>query len=144
MSGWILWLLLACAFGVGELLTTGFFLGPFAIGAAGAAVVDVAGGGDLIGLGVFVVASFVTLMTLRPLLQSRLMANTPTLRTGSARLIGHRGIVLERIANHEGVGSVRLEGEVWSARSLDDDHEIVPGTTVEVVDIRGATALVME
>ena len=53
-------------------------------------------------------------------------------------------MVLERIANDEGVGCVRIEGgEVWTARSFDDDEVIEAGERVEVVEIRGATALVM-
>jgi membrane protein implicated in regulation of membrane protease activity len=51
--------------------------------------------------------------------------------------------VLERIANDEGVGCVRIGGEVWTARSYDDDEVIDAGERVEVVEIRGATALVM-
>ena len=34
-------------------------------------------------------------------------------------------------------------GEVWTARSFDDDEVIEAGERVEVVDIKGATALVM-
>jgi len=52
--------------------------------------------------------------------------------------------VTERISNHEGVGRVRIDGEVWTARSLDEELVIEPGTSVQVVDIKGATALVME
>ena len=42
MTGWVLWVIAAGVFGVGEMLTTGFFLAPFALGAALAAAVDVA------------------------------------------------------------------------------------------------------
>jgi membrane protein implicated in regulation of membrane protease activity len=80
---------------------------------------------------------------LRPLVRSRLQSGPPT-RTGAAALIGKRAIVLERIANDEGVGCVKIDGEVWTARALDEDHAIEAGTRVEVVDIKGATALVME
>jgi membrane protein implicated in regulation of membrane protease activity len=52
--------------------------------------------------------------------------------------------VLERIANNEGVGCVKIDGEVWTARSFDDDRVIDAGKQVEVIEIRGATALVME
>ncbi len=49
--------------------------------------------------------------------------------------------MLERIANLEGVGCVRIDGEVWTARSLDEDQEIAAGERVEVVDItRGHSA----
>jgi membrane protein implicated in regulation of membrane protease activity len=53
-------------------------------------------------------------------------------------------MVLERIANDEGVGCVRIDGgEVWTARTFDDDEVIEAGERVHVVEIRGATALVM-
>jgi membrane protein implicated in regulation of membrane protease activity len=143
MSGWILWLLLAFGFGAGELLTSGFFLAPFAFGGLGATVVDAAGAGEPVSLIVFAVVSIAALATVRPMVQSRLTAG-PTLRTGGAALIGKHAIVLERISNHEAVGCVRIEGEVWTARTLDDDREIPVGAHVEVVDIRGATALVIE
>ena len=55
-----------------------------------------------------------------------------------------RAGVVERIANHEGVGCVRLDGEIWTARAYDDDEVIEPGTRVSVMEIRGATALVSE
>jgi len=143
MAGWILWLVVACGFGAGEVLSgSSFYLAPFALGALLAAGADAAIDGAA-GVIVFAVVSIATLLTVRPLVRSRLMS-TPTLRTGGAALVGKRAVVLERIANHEGVGRVRIESEVWTARSLDDEQVIEPGTTVEVIDIKGATALVME
>jgi membrane protein implicated in regulation of membrane protease activity len=59
-------------------------------------------------------------------------------------LIGQPAIVLERIANNEGVGCVKIGGEVWTARAYDDDQVIETGTRVQVVQIKGATALVTE
>ena len=53
-------------------------------------------------------------------------------------------MVLERIANDEGVGCVRLDGEVWTARAYDEDDVIEQGKRVQVIEIRGATALVSE
>jgi membrane protein implicated in regulation of membrane protease activity len=143
MSGWVLWLIAACVFGVGELLTTSFFLAPFAVGAGLAAITDVAGAGEVVSWIVFVVASFLTLALVRPIAKRHLKM-PPQIRTGSAALVGKQAIVLERIANHEGVGCVRVDGEVWTARAYDDDHVIEPGTRVDVVEIKGATALVTE
>jgi membrane protein implicated in regulation of membrane protease activity len=143
MSGWIVWALVACGFGVGELLTTSFFLGPFAVGGGLAAVIAAFGAPEIAAWLVFFAVSILTLATVTPLLRSRLLAS-PVTRTNSAALVGKRAIVLERIANGEGVGCVKIDGEVWTARALDDDHEIAVGTRVEVVDIKGATALVME
>lgn len=144
MAGWIVWLVVACGFGAGELVigSGSFFLAPFAIGALLAAAAAGAVDGTA-GWLVFVASSVLTLMAVRPLVQHRLVAGPP-LRTGAAALVGKRAVVVERIANHEGVGRVRIDSEVWTARSLDEDHVIEPGTSVEVVDIKGATALVME
>jgi membrane protein implicated in regulation of membrane protease activity len=142
MAGWVVWVILACAFGVGEMLSGGFFLAPFALGAALAAVADEIAGGAA-GIAVFVVASLLALLLVRPVVR-RHTRTGPPLRTGAAALIGKNAVVLERIVNSEGVGLIRIGGEVWSARSLYDDEEIEPGTRVEVVDIKGATALVSE
>jgi membrane protein implicated in regulation of membrane protease activity len=143
MSGSILWLIAACAFGIGEMLTTGFFLAPFALGALLAAGVDAVGLGGVGAWVVFVVVSLLTLGIVRPIARSH-MRTPPQIRTGAAALIGKQAIVLERIANDEGVGCVKIDGEVWTARAFDDDHVIDRGTRVEVIDIRGATALVTE
>ena len=133
----------ACAFGVGEMLTTSFFLAPFALGAALAAVVDVAGAGGVAAWIVFVAASLLTLVAVRPIVRSH-MRMPAQLRTGTAAMVGKQAVVLERIVNHEGVGCIKVDGEVWTARALDDDHVIERGTRVEIVDIKGATALVTE
>jgi membrane protein implicated in regulation of membrane protease activity len=140
---WILWLLAAFLLGLGELHSGGFYLLPFAIGAALAAVVSVLGVGALLSGLVFVATSWIVVLTLRPVaLRHRRLP--PPIRTGAAALVGRRAMVLERIANDEHVGCVRIEGgEVWTARSFDDDEVIEAGDRVEVVEIRGATAFVM-
>jgi membrane protein implicated in regulation of membrane protease activity len=143
MSGWVLWVIAACAFGVGEMLTTGFFLAPFALGAALAAVADLIGAGELASWLIFILVSLLTLAVVRPIAKAH-MRTPPALRTGTATLVGQPAIVLERIANHEGVGCVRIDGEVWTARALDEDQVIEAGSRVEVVQIKGATALVTD
>jgi membrane protein implicated in regulation of membrane protease activity len=143
MSAPILWILAACAFGVGELLTTGFFLAPFAVGALVAALVAAIGAPTGLAWGTFFVVSLLMLWVVRPIARSH-RRMPPQLRTGTAALVGKRAIVLERIANHEAVGCVRIDGEVWTARAYDEDRVIEAGTPVEVVEIRGATALVTE
>ncbi|HMD57008.1 MAG TPA: NfeD family protein [Solirubrobacteraceae bacterium] len=140
---WILWLVAACALGLGELHTGGFYLLPFALGAALAAVVSLLGAGLLLSGAAFVATSGIVVLTLRPVAR-RHRRLPPAIRTGAAALVGRRAMVLERIANDEGVGCVRIDGgEVWTARSFDDDDVIEAGERVDVVEIRGATALVM-
>ena len=143
MDDWVLWLILAVVFAVGEIATLGFFLAPFAGGAAVAAVVSAAGAGLVVSLAVFLFISAVALAALRPLARSHRRL-PPGIRTGTAALVGRDATVVERVANHEGVGCVRIDGEVWTARAYLDDEVFEAGTRVQVVEIRGATALVTE
>lgn len=142
MDAWILWLAVTGILGIGEMHQGGFYLAPFAAGAALATVVSLLGVGTLLAVIVFLVASGIAFATLRPVAR-RHRQLPPSIRTGAAALIGRKAIVLERIANDEGVGCVKIEGEVWTARSFDEDETFDPGERVEVVEIRGATALVM-
>src|SRR5437764_8105867 len=98
MAGWILWVIAACAFGVGEMLTTSFFLAPFAVGAGVAAVVDVAGAGALASWVVFVFVSLLTLARVRPIARQHLRM-PPRIRTGTAAWIGKHGVVRDGVAS---------------------------------------------
>ena len=143
MDVWVIWLIAACVLGVGEMHQGGFYLAPFALGAVLAAVVGLLGVGALLSAVVFLAASALVFTTLRPIAQ-RHRRVPPSIRTGAAALVGRPALVLERIANDEGVGCVKIDGgEVWTARSYDEHEEIPAGERVEVVEIRGATALVM-
>jgi len=143
MDEWVIWLLLGIAFAVGEMATTGFFLAPFAGGAFVAALlaaIGITGGGAIAG---FAIVTLILFLFVRPIARRHL--STPAeIRTGTAALVGQDALVLERIANDEGVGCVRIGGEVWTARAWDDDVVIEAGEKVQVMEIRGATALVTE
>ena len=140
---WIAWVVVAVVLAVGEMLTMGLFLAPFAAGAVVAALADLLGASDAVSWIVFVVFSLVFLAGVRPIARSHKRMPV-SLRTGTAALVGKPAVVLERIANHEGVGCVRIDGEVWTARAYDEDDVIEAGRRVQVMEIRGATALVAE
>jgi membrane protein implicated in regulation of membrane protease activity len=141
MDAWLVWLIAGVFAAVGEILTAGFFLAPFAVGAFGGMLVALIGAGGTIQFIVFAVLTLACFGLVRPVAKRHLYT-PPQIRTGTAALVGRSAIVLDRIANDEGVGSVRIDGEVWTARAYDGDHVIAAGTKVEVVEIRGATALV--
>ena len=141
MDDWVIWLIAAVAFGVGEVLTLSFFLAPFGVGALAAALVSAAGGGLVVSGAVFLVVSVLALLTLRPVAR-RHLRQPATLRTNTAALVGRSATVLEPVTGDG--GCVKLEGEVWTARPYDEDAVIEPGRRVHVMEIRGATALVSE
>jgi membrane protein implicated in regulation of membrane protease activity len=143
MDPWVIWLIVAVILAVGEIVTMGLFLAPFAAGAAVAAVLAGTGAGATIEWSAFLVVSVVLLAALRPVAREH-QRTRGRMKTGTAALVGKTAMVVERIANDEGVGCVKLDGEIWTARAYDDDEVIEPGTRVHVLEIRGATALVTQ
>ena len=141
MDEWVIWLIVAVVFAVGEIATLGFFLAPFAGGALVAAVVSGAGAGTGLSWVAFLLVSIALLAALRPIaLRHRKQA--PSLRTGTAALVGRSATVVEAVGADE--GCIRLDGEIWTARPYDEDQVFAAGTRVQVLEIRGATALVAE
>ena len=141
MDGWVWWIIVAVVLAVGEITNPSFFLAPFAIGALLAAAADGLGAGVAASFVVFIATSMALLLFVRPIARRHLYS-PPQIRTGTAALVGAQAQVLERIDNMEGVGCAKIAGEVWTARAFDDDRVIEPGERVQVVEIRGATALV--
>ena len=141
MPDWVYWLVAAAALTAGEVITVGFFLGAVALAALVAAAVAAVGIGLELQLVTFIVASIASLAIVRPIAR-RHLHTPPHMRTGAAALLGERAVVLERVTAD--AGTVRLRGEVWSARSFDEDSVLEPGARVEVLKIEGATALVSD
>ena len=141
MPDWVIWLLVAAGFAVGELATLGFFLGPVAIAAAIAGLVAAIGGGAVLQFVTFIVVAVASLGIVRPIARRHVRLPAPT-RTGAAALVGARGLVIERVDAYHGM--VKIGGESWTARPFDEDQVFEPGTRVDVLKIEGATALVSE
>ena len=80
------------------------------------------------------------LALVRPNIVKRFDAG-PDLRLGHGKLVGQQGVVTEQVSAHEH-GRIKLAGEIWTAAPYDDTLTIAPGETVEVLQIRGATAFV--
>ncbi len=140
MESWIVWLIVAAVLGVAELVTITFAFGIIAVAAVVAAVVGAFHLDLGIQLAAFVVAAAAGLGFVRPV-AIRHLKQAPALRTGTAALVGRSAIVLEEVNEHS--GRVRIEGEEWSSRPYLDESLVIPvGTKVDVMQIKGATALV--
>jgi membrane protein implicated in regulation of membrane protease activity len=138
----VIWVVVAVALAIGEVLTPGlFFLGPVALAAGAAALAALLGAGTLGSLIVFIVCSAASLLVLRPI--ARRHVRMPALsRTGTDALIGRKAIVTRKVDRLG--GRVRIGGEEWTARPYLDDQVFEEGKTVDVIQIDGATALVAE
>lgn len=139
MQTWVIWLIIAVALGAAEIVTTTLALGLLAVSALVAGGVAAVGGGPLLQLAAFLVASAGGVGIVRPI-ALRHIKQPPLLRTGTAALVGRTALVLDEVSDHG--GRVRIGGEDWSARPYDEDMVIPAGTKVDVFKIEGATALV--
>ena len=123
------------------MLTLSFFLAPFAAGALLAALVAAVGGGPIASWAVFALTSLLLLLVVRPIARSH-RKQPAQLRTGTAALVGRQGDVSSGSPTSRPSAPCSIDGEVWTARSYDEDRTFDIGERVEVIQIRGATALV--
>jgi membrane protein implicated in regulation of membrane protease activity len=137
---WVGWLSVAILLGIAEMASLDLIFLMLAFGAvAGMAAAALEAPFALQAL-VAAGASVATLGLVRPTLLKRLHSG-PELSLGHGKLVGTQGVVTERITGLQ-VGRVKLAGEIWSAAPYDESLTIEPGQTVEVLQIKGATAYV--
>lgn len=132
------WIGAAVFLSVSEIFTAGFFMLPFGIGAAVAAVLAYFEAGEVPQLLVFLGVSLIALFLLRRFVR---IGDENQPNVGSNRFVGQRARVIEAIDRAEGVGRVRMETETW--RATTDGAPIEEGTEVKVLEVRG-TRLVVE
>ncbi|MEH1015028.1 NfeD family protein [Micromonospora sp. CPCC 206060] len=138
----LLWIVLGTVLAVAEIVTTTLFVGMFAVGAFAAAGAAALGAPVGVQALVFAAVSALTVGVVRPALRRRLgpTAGSDETRFGTAALEGAEALVLERVdVDH---GMIKIDGELWSARSFDATQAFEPGERVRVIQVRGATALV--
>lgn len=141
IDAWLVWLIGAAVLGVVLVITAMPELGMLAVGAVAAAMISgILGGGAVAQVVVFAFVSTALAVAVRPVVK-RQRANRSRHATGVEALKGKRAVVLERVDGSG--GRIKLAGEVWSARALDPGHAYEAGREVDVVEIEGATAIVM-
>ncbi|EIE99100.1 NfeD family protein [Saccharomonospora glauca] len=138
MTAAIIWLIVGLVLVAAEVLSGDFVLVMLGIGALAGAGSAALSGNPIVDVLVFAVSSVALIVLARPALKRRFLSGTGV-RTNTEALLGTSAVTLS-VVNSDG-GQVKLAGEVWSARSLTNEV-IEPGTTVTVVEISGATAVV--
>jgi membrane protein implicated in regulation of membrane protease activity len=141
IDAWVWWLVGAAGLGIPLVVTAMPEFGMLAVGAVAAAIMAGLGFGMVVQVLAFVVVSVALIAVVRPV-AARHRSQRPQLATGIEALKGKQAVVLERV-DGTGGGRIKLAGEVWSARALDTDHAYEVGQEVDVVDIEGATAIIM-
>ena len=137
---WAAWFGIAAVLGAAELVSLDLVLIMLAVGALAGGVSAVLGAAVVAQILIAGVASIAMLALVRPGLVAKLHQG-PELRLGHSKLVGQRAVVTQRITGLA-VGQIKLAGETWTAAPYDEHVTIEPGATVEVFEIRGATAYV--
>ncbi|MQA16718.1 MAG: NfeD family protein [Pseudonocardiaceae bacterium] len=136
----VVWLIVGVLLIAAEVLSGDFvllMLGAAALAAAGSAALSAPIWVDVL---VFAATSLGLITLARPVLKRRLQSGDLAL-TNIDRLLGGSAVVVATVDAHR--GQVKLNGEIWSARSFDDTQVLEPGRAVTVMDISGATAIVL-
>ena len=90
----------------------------------------------------FVLVSAVALVLTRPLVKK--YVNSRVQPTNADALIGKDGVVVDEIDNIAGTGSVKISGQMWTARSTDENIPIASGKIVTAKAIQGVKLIVEE
>jgi membrane protein implicated in regulation of membrane protease activity len=138
----VLWIVLAIALAIAEAFTASFLIIFFAVGALAAAGAAALGAPVLLQAIVFAIVSGLSVAALRPIIMrhARPASETGDTPFGIEAIEGSQATVLEEVtADH---GLVKIDGELWTARSFDGDETYAPGDRVRVIKVKGATAIV--
>ena len=135
---WQVWLIIAGLFFIGEMITVGFLVFWFGVGALFAMITSFFTSNIIIQTTVFVVSSAILLLVTKPFVK-KFVDVKPT-STNAFSIIGKKALVTKEINPHS-VGQIKINGEVWSAES--EDEETIPeGSEVEILQIKGVKAIV--
>ncbi|MCI3929726.1 NfeD family protein [Streptomyces sp. AN091965] len=140
IDAWVWWLIGAVGLGIPLVMTAMPEFGMLAVGAVAAAATAAVGGGVAAQTIVFAAVSVALIAVVRPI-ANRHRSQRPELASGIDALRGRSAVVLERVDGSG--GRIKLAGDVWSARALDTEQTFEVGQQVDVVEIDGATAVVM-
>lgn len=136
---WV-WTGLALLMGIGEIVTAGFFLLPFALGAGLAAVAAWMGVADIVQWLLFFVGTGLSMLYIRRFMRAQ--DEDGGLVVGPGRYVGMEAQVLETVDTGANTGMIRVEAEEW--RATTEGKPIAEGMTVEIVALRGTRLVVRE
>lgn len=135
----LFWLVIVVVMAIIEIITLGLTTIWFAGGALVAFIASLFGAGLPVQIVLFIVVSFLLLAFTRPFAVK--FVNKDRTRTNAESLIGKNAIVLSDINNLKAEGMVSVNGQEWTARTVDDTI-IAKDAVVEIVQIKGVKLIV--
>ncbi len=137
---WQIWLIIAGVCLIIEIMTVGFLIFWFSIGALLAMIVSFFTSNIIIQTTVFVISSTILIFATKPFVK-KFARQKDSVQTNVYSSIGKIGIVTQDIDSIHSIGQVKVDGEIWSAIGMDDIN-IPQGTQVEIKEIKGVKAIV--
>ncbi len=138
---WQFWLIVSGICFVIEMATVGFLVFWFGIGALFALITSLITDNIIIQTTVFIISSTILLFLTKPFVKK--ITNKDKIQTNAYSIIGKTGIVTREINPKKGIGQIKVESEIWSAKTEVDNDDIIPeGTEVAIVDLDGVKAVV--
>ncbi len=139
MRYWIGWLVVSVACVIVEMMTEGFFMLWFGIGAAAAGIAAYLGASVSWQFTFFIGVSACLVLSTKGL-TDRMVKKSRVVKTNVDALPGRQALVTEEIRSEQ-AGKVKIEGELWSARSADGTR-VPAGVTVTIVKVSGVHVIV--
>ena len=141
MAAWTVWLILAGFFIILEIATEGFLVFWFGVGALFAVGTSfLVPENILIQIAVFVIVSIILVLSTRKLTDKIKPKETPS---NVYTIIGKKAVVLQTINNSKSQGQIKIDGDVWSAKT-ENDEIISEGASVEILGVDGVKTVVNE
>ena len=138
---WQLWLIISGLFFIAEIITVGFLVFWFGIGALFAMITSFFIDSIIIQTTVFLITSTVLLFFTKKFVKK--VDAFDKVKTNAYSIIDKKGIVTKEINSKNGIGQIKVGSEIWSAKSVEPDIIISEGTEIEVKDIDGVKAVVI-
>ena len=136
---WYIWLILAGIFVIAEIATVGFLIFWLSLGSLCAMITSFFTDNIIIQTAVFVVTSALFIFFTRPLAKKLEKTDNP-LVTNAFSIIGKKALVIKEINPNQGVGQIKIDGQVWTAKSTNEEI-ISEGTEVLILSIDGVKAV---
>lgn len=137
----VIWVVALILFAAVEAVTVQLVSVWFAAGALAALIADLLGAGVTVQFVVFLAVSIICFIVTRPLVKK--FSTSKIQSTNADRCIGETAVVVEEIDNVNAKGQVKVNGNVWTARS-ENDEIIAEGTKVTVLKIEGVKLIVKQ
>ena len=137
---WQIWLIIAGICLIIEIITVGFLIFWFAIGALITMVASLFIDNIVIQTAIFVISSAILIFATKPFVK-KFVNNKNSIKTNVYSEVGKNAVVIKEIDSINGTGQIKVNGEIWSAIGKDNIN-IPKDTEVKIEEIKGVKAIV--